>query len=145
MCVLGTRTVDFGVKNAVVKFFPADATNQGRSSLGKKSKMPPLLVQRCSGTTAELSYLEVGSWLVSALSTPNGGEGYNSSTDFNPYTISSIQLQCIQAESPHLGDKTTGKPQQKCCMYKSLLINLHAVCLYEINIQKGGIGHQILK
>jgi hypothetical protein len=48
--------------------------------------------------------------IVSALSTPNGGEGYNSSTE------SSIQLQGIQARSPHPADKTTSKPQAKCFM-----------------------------
>jgi hypothetical protein len=65
-------------------------------------------------------FLSFGSWLVSALSTPNGGEGYNSSTDLNPDTVTLIQikLQCIQAASPHLADKTTSKPQPKCCMYK---------------------------
>jgi hypothetical protein len=54
-----------------------------------------------------------------ALSTPDGGEGYNSYTDLNPNTITSLQLQCIQAASPHLADKTTSKPQPKCFMYKS--------------------------
>ncbi len=88
-----------------------------------------LLIQRCKGTTDGLGYLEVlncpckffslGSWLVSALSTPNGGEGYNSSTNLNPNTITSIQLQCIQAASPHLADITTSKPQLKYCIYKS--------------------------
>ncbi len=83
---------------AALKFFPADATNQGRSSLGKKSKMPPLLVQRCNGTTAGLGYLEVlelsmhilllGQLASVRTATTNGGEGYNSHTDFNPNTIS---------------------------------------------------------
>ncbi len=50
-------------------------------------------------------FFSLGSWLVSALSTPNGGEGYNSSPDFNPNTITSIQLQCIQTASPHLAEK----------------------------------------
>ncbi len=72
-------------------------------------------------------------WLVSALSTPNGGEGYNSSTDLNPNTNTSIQ-HCIQAESPHQPIKTTSRSQPKYCMH--LLINLHAVAIYEINIQK---------
>jgi hypothetical protein len=80
------------------------------------------LVQRCNGTTAGLGYLEVlelsmqpsmGSWLVSALSTLNEGEGYDSSTDLNPNTITSIQLQCIQASRPHLTYKTTNKLQPK--------------------------------
>ncbi len=64
-------------------------------------------------------FFSLGSWLVSALSTPNGGEGYNSSTDLNPNTMTSIQLQCIQASRPHLADKTTSKPQPKYCMYQS--------------------------
>ncbi len=37
-----------------------------------------------------------------------------------PYTISSIQLQCIQAASPHLAYITTTKPQAKysrCTLY----------------------------
>jgi hypothetical protein len=68
---------------------------------------------------AHCTFFSLGSWLVVALSTPNGVEGYNSSTDFDPTTISSIQLQCIQAASPHLGDRTTSNPQPKCCMYKS--------------------------
>ena len=83
-------------------------------------------------TTAGLGYMEVLEFsmqilllrqlaIVSALSTPNGGEGYNSSTDLNPITISSIQLQCIQAASQLLADKTTSKPQPKYCMYKSSL------------------------
>jgi hypothetical protein len=58
-------------------------------------------------------------WIESALSTPNGGEGYNSYKDLNPNTITSLRLQCIPAASPHLADKTTSKPQPKCCMYKS--------------------------
>ncbi len=64
-------------------------------------------------------FFSLGSWLVSALSTPNGGEGYNSSTDLNPNTITSIQLHCIQASRPHLAEKTTRKPQPKYCMYQS--------------------------
>ncbi len=32
-------------------------------------------------------FVSLGSWLVSALLTPNGEEGYNSSTDLNPNTI----------------------------------------------------------
>jgi hypothetical protein len=82
---------------------------------------PPLLVQRCNGTTAGLGSLEVLEFsmqilllgqlaIVSALSTSNGGEGYNSSPDLNPITITSIQLRCTQAASPHLNDKTTSNP-----------------------------------
>ncbi len=56
-------------------------------------------------------FFSLGSWLVSTLSTPNGGQGYSFSTDLNPCTITSIQLQCIQASRPHLADKTTRKPQ----------------------------------
>ncbi len=63
-------------------------------------------------------FFSLGCWLVSALSTPNGGERYNSSTDLNPNTITSIQLQCIQSSRPHLSDKTTSKPQPKYCMYQ---------------------------
>ncbi len=72
--------------------------------------------------------------IVSALSTPNGGEGYNSS-NLNPNTITSIQLQCIQASRPHLTDKTTSKPKPKYCMYQSSL-HQPPVPIYEINIQK---------
>ncbi len=64
-------------------------------------------------------FFSLGSWLVSALSTPNGGEGYNSSNDLNPNTITSIQLQSIQASRPHRPYKTTSKPQPKYCMYQS--------------------------
>jgi hypothetical protein len=104
-------------------------------------RLPPLLVQRLSfywyrgcclywyrGTTAGLGYLEVywncpckffslGGWLVSALSTPNdnGGEGYNSSADLNSNTITTIQLQCIQASRPHL----QANPNLKYCMSQS--------------------------
>ena len=65
-------------------------------------------------------FFSMGSWLVSALSTPNGEEGYSSSTDLNSITkITSIQILCIQAASPHLTDKTTSKPQPNCYVYKS--------------------------
>jgi hypothetical protein len=49
---------------------------------------------------------------LSARSTPNGEEGYNSSNDLNLklITITSIQLQCIQARSPHPVDQPTSKP-----------------------------------
>ncbi len=81
-------------------------------------------------------FFSLDSWLVSALSTPNGGE---SSTDLNPNTFSSIQLQCIQAASPHLADKTKkSKPQPKCCMYKSSPYQ-PPYCTYiwkTVNIQK---------
>jgi hypothetical protein len=61
----------------------------------------------------------------------NGGEGYNFSIGLNPYTITSIQLQCIQAASPHLADVSHKQP--KYCMYKSSPhINLHTVPKYEI-------------
>ncbi len=72
-------------------------------------------------------FFSLGSWLVSALSTPNGGEGYNSSTDLNP--ITSIQLHsCIQVASPHLADKNhkqtpteilyaSSPHQPSCCTY----------------------------
>jgi hypothetical protein len=74
---------------------------------------------------------------MSALSTPNGGEGYNSYTDLNPNTITSKLLQCIPAASPHLANKTTSKPQAKYCMLLNLLfIKIHTVPTYEINIQK---------
>jgi hypothetical protein len=64
---------------------------------------------------------------VSALSTPNGGGGYNSSTDSIPNTISSIQLQCIQAASPHLADKTTSNPNRNVVCINLLHINLHTL------------------
>ncbi len=69
--------------------------------------------------------------VLSALSTPNGGEGYNSSTDFNPnrHTISSIQLQCIQATRPHLADKTKSIKKYTVNL---LPINLHTVPTYLI-------------
>jgi hypothetical protein len=75
--------------------------------------------------------------IVSALSTPNGEEGYSSSTDLNPNTITPIQLQCNQASRPHLADKTTSKPQPKYCMYQSSP-HQPPYCTYtfEINIQK---------
>ncbi len=57
-------------------------------------------------------FFSLGSWLVSALSTPNGGEGHNSATDLNSITNSSILLQCIQAASP----SSRQNPQAKCCM-----------------------------
>ncbi len=76
-------------------------------------------------------FFSFGSCLVSALSTPNGGEGYNSSTDLNPDIITSIQLQCIQAASPHLADKTTSKPQPKYCVYK-FSHQLHNVTIYSM-------------
>jgi hypothetical protein len=47
-------------------------------------------------------FFSLDSWLVSALSTPNGDEGYKSSLDLNPITNSSIQLQCIQAIEAHI-------------------------------------------
>ena len=89
-------------------------------------------------------FFSLGSWLVSALSTLNGEEGYNSSTDLNLITDSSIQLQCIQARSPHHADKTTSE-----MLYVNLLlISLNAATyLYRnlnINIQKEWHGHQIL-
>jgi hypothetical protein len=59
------------------------------------------------------------SWLVYALSTPDGGEGYNSSTDIDPYYNHINTAPCIQAASSHLAEKITGKPQPKYCMYKS--------------------------
>ncbi len=51
--------------------------------------MPPLLVQRCNGTTAGLGYLEVNvicpckspHW---AIVDPHWGESHNSYADFNP-------------------------------------------------------------
>ncbi len=88
--------------------------------------LPPLLVQRCNGITAGLGYLEVLELPVQILllgqlasvRTVNSlwGRRYNSTTDLSPITNSSIQLQCVQARSPHPADKTTGKPQAKCCM-----------------------------
>ncbi len=98
---------------------------------------PLLLVQRCNGATAGLGYLEVlelwrpckflslGSWLVSALSNPNRGEGYNSSTAINPDTITSIQLQCIQASRPSSRQN-----------HKQTPTDILYVLICEINIQK---------
>jgi hypothetical protein len=43
-----------------------------------------------------------GSWLESALSTPNGKKGFNSSAYLNSITNSSVQLQCIQAIEAHI-------------------------------------------
>ncbi len=87
---------------------------------------PPLLVQRCDATTSVLlpgwvilmhwncpcKFFSLGSWLMSALSTPNGGEGHNSAIDLNSVKNSSILLQCIQAASP----SSRQNPQAKCCM-----------------------------
>ncbi len=85
---------------------------------------PSLLVQRCNGSTILPGWViwkhwncpwkvfSLGSCLVSALSTPNVGEGYNASTDLNPNTITSLQLQCIQASGQHLADKTTSNHKQ---------------------------------
>jgi hypothetical protein len=91
--------------------------------------LPPLLEQRCNGTTAGLGYLKVLKLSMQILlleqlasvRTVNfqWGEGYNSSTDLNPNTITSIQLHCIQASRPHLADKTTSKPQSEILYYQS--------------------------
>jgi hypothetical protein len=108
--------------------------------------LPPPLVQRCNGSTAGLGYLEVlklfmqilllGRWaIVSELSTPNGGEGYNSSTDLNPNTFTSLQLHCIQGSRPQLADKTTSKPQTEI-LYVSIfssstsILYLSPYCTY---------------
>jgi hypothetical protein len=108
--------------------------------------LPPLLVQRCNGTTARLGYLEVlelsmqilllGQLASVRTVNTNWGRGYNSSTDSNPNTISSIQLQYIQAASPHLADKTTSNPNRNVVCLNLLHINLHTVPLYGINIQR---------
>jgi hypothetical protein len=98
-------------------------------------------------TTAELDYLEVLELSMQILllgqlasvRTVNfqRGRGYNSSTDLYPNTITSIQLQCIQAASPHLANKTTSKPlNRNIVCINLLLINLHTVRIYEINIHK---------
>jgi hypothetical protein len=107
--------------------------------------LPPPLVQRCSVLLPgwviwkylnyPCKFFSLGSWLVSVQSTPNGEEGDNSSTDLNPNTSSSIQLQCIQDASPHLADKTTSKPNRNVVCI-NLLINLHNVPTYQTNIQK---------
>jgi hypothetical protein len=82
-------------------------------------------------------FFSLGSWLVSALSTHNGGEGYNSSPDLNSNTITSIQLQYIQASRPHLADKPTSKPQTKYYMsHSSPHQPPYCTYAYEINIQK---------
>jgi len=92
-------------------------------------------------------FFSLGNWTVSAPSAPNGKEGYKSSTYLNPITNSSIQLQCIQARSPHPADKTTSKPQAKCCMwifYSSTSILDLFMNFIKIS-KKSGIGHQIFK
>ncbi len=65
---------------------------------------------------------------------------------FNPNTITSIHLQCIQASRPHLADKTTShtnKPynhtDKPYCMYQSSPYPPPCcipIPIYEINIQK---------
>jgi hypothetical protein len=116
-----------GIRRRYISAFSVRShTNRTKISQNTKKKVsaPPLLVQRCNGTTAGLGYLEVLKLAIKfllleqleCLHCQNGGEGYNSSTDLNPNTVSSIQFLCNQAASPHLADKNTSKPQQKYCM-----------------------------
>ncbi len=55
--------------------------------------------------------------IVPAQSTPNEEEEYNSSNDLNPYykLVNSAPLH-LSYTSPNPADKTTSKPQAKCCM-----------------------------
>jgi hypothetical protein len=69
---------------------------------------------------------------VSALSTPNGEEGYNSSTDLNPITNSSILLQCTQARSPHPADKTPSKTPSEMLYVNLFHINHNTVPICEL-------------
>jgi hypothetical protein len=78
------------------------------------------------------TFFSLTSWLVSALSPPNGGEGYNSSTDFNPNTISH-QYSSNPTSSRQNHKKN---PNRNVVCINLPFINLHTVSLYEINIQK---------
>ncbi len=105
-----------------------------RSSLSiskyENGNKPPLLEQRSNGsygTTAGLGYsevLELSKQILlfgqlASVRTVNSQRGRRIQllycTDLNTITNSSIQLQCIQARSLHPADKTTRKPQAKCC------------------------------
>jgi hypothetical protein len=96
------------------------------------------LVQRYNGTAAGLGYLEVLELskqilLVSALSIPNGEEGYNPSSDLNPITNSPIQLQCVQAIKAHIQPTISHKQTPSEMLYVNLLLNnLNTVPIYEI-------------
>ncbi len=102
----------------------------GTESLFYWYRRSQLLVERCNGATAGQGYLEVvgivhaipplSSRLVSALPIPIGGERFNSSTDFNLNTNSSILLHCKQASSlqahSHLVNTKRNNVVQNCIM-----------------------------
>ncbi len=103
---------------------------------------PSLLVKRCNVLLLGwviwkywyclCKCFSFGNWLASAPSPPNGREGHNSATDLNPNTITSIQLQCIQAASPHLAEKTTSKPQPNIFLK---IFSFRIFCFFSYYIQ----------
>jgi hypothetical protein len=80
-------------------------------------------------------FFSLSSGLASSLLTPNW-EGYNSLTDLNPNTITSVQLLWIQFASLIYPTKPQANPNRNIVSFINLLINLHTVPIYEKNIQK---------
>ncbi len=79
----------------------------------------------------------LGGWLVSALPIPIGGWMDNSSTDFNPNTISSILLQCKNKLQVHIKPTPTKQdPKQNIvCTTVCALQNIIISIVWEIKIQ----------
>jgi hypothetical protein len=80
----------------------------------------------------------LGSWLVSALPIPFRREWYNSATDFNPNTNSSVLLECKQAPVHIKPTPHQAKPKQKYCM-RNVLHTSICIVQYLSYIYLGGV------
>ncbi len=93
------------------------------------------VIWKCSNCPCKS--VSLGSWLVSALSTPNGVEGYNSSTNLYPLYNLNNTAPMDPSCRPTSSRQNHKQPQPKNCMYKSSPHQPpYCVPIYEINIQK---------
>ncbi len=121
--------------------------------IGKKRYWPPTAVQRLvllSGWAiwkywnCPWKFFSLGSWLVSALSTPNRREGYNFFYWLTrpKYNFTSTALMHPSCE-PTFSRQTHKQTSSEILDVNLLLINLHTVPIYEIKIKTSGVGHLI--
>jgi hypothetical protein len=94
---------------------------------------PPLLVQRCNGTSAGLGYLEVNvicpckspHWAMDWTVDPHGENGSNPLLTLTLTTITSMQIQNKQASTPHHAHSTM-QPPSKITYVKCTRVNISA-------------------